>query len=95
MKEKNLKSKIKNNIKKIVEFLLIFIISVAILLFLITIVCDVYNEIEDNSSFVCVETTPSWKIVYHKETKVMYVVSDKSKFTLLVDANGKPMIWKD
>lgn len=29
----------------------------------------------DNSMFVCIETTDYWKIVYHKETKVMYAVN--------------------
>lgn len=55
---------------------------------------------EDNPSmFVCVETTTSWEIVYHRETKVMYAVSGGSHnygtFTLLVDADGNPMVWKE
>lgn len=52
----------------------------------------------DASMFMCVEETTCWKVVYHKETKVMYAVSDWShgsgKFALLVDADGKPMLWE-
>lgn len=54
---------------------------------------------KDTSMFVCVETTSTWQIVYHKETKVMYAVSDSSYnygiFTLLVDVDGKPMLWEN
>lgn len=54
---------------------------------------------EDNTSmFVTIETTTFWDVVYHKDTKVMYVVSTGSynhgTFTLLVDADGKPMIYE-
>lgn len=52
---------------------------------------------EDTSMFIKVETTTDWDVVYHKDTKVMYVVSDggynEGTFTLLVDADGKPMIY--
>lgn len=55
------------------------------------------NE-DDTSMFVEVETTTLWKVVYHKDTKVMYAVSDsnynRGTFTLLVDADGKPMIYE-
>ena len=49
--------------------------------------------------FIEVEQAMCWKIVYHKETKVMYAVSDGSynhgTFTLLVNAYGTPMLYKD
>lgn len=52
----------------------------------------------DASMFVCVETTMTWRIVYHKETKVMYAVSTygygSGVFTLLVDRDGSPMVWE-
>lgn len=65
-----------------------------------TLFFDDSNEYPDGeSSFVCVETTSTSKIVYHKETKVMYVVStgrnDKGVFTMLVDEDGNPMIWEE
>lgn len=51
----------------------------------------------NTSMFVQIERTKEWCVVYHKETKVMYVVSDgdynHGTFTLLVDANGNPMIY--
>lgn len=37
-------------------------------------------------------------IVYHKDTKVMYVVTSYCKnnvFTLLVNPDGTPMLWDD
>lgn len=60
---------------------------------------NVENERKkDTSMFVCVETTATWQIVYHKETRVMYAVSDGSynygTFTVLLDADGKPMLWE-
>lgn len=40
----------------------------------------------------------SYDIVYHKQTKVMYVVSEgeynRGNFTLLVNPDGTPMIYK-
>ena len=53
---------------------------------------------EPKSMFVLIEQSLSWKVVYHKDTKVMYVVSDGSynrgAFTLLVNADGTPMLWE-
>jgi len=63
--------------------------------------CD--NPVEKNthlgnSDFVMVERTDDFYIVYHKETKVMYAVSDSNynhgNFTLLVNADGTPMTYK-
>ncbi len=40
-----------------------------------------------------------WLIVYRRETKVMYAVSNSNHnvgtFTLLVNADGTPMLWRD
>ena len=63
--------------------------------------CDGKTKVDENiqssSMFVVVECSDIWKIVYHKETKVMYAVSYFSKncgnFTLLVNADGTPMLW--
>ena len=56
------------------------------------------TEEESKSVFVLVEQSLSWQVVYHKYTKVMYVVSDGSynrgTFTLLVNADGTPMIYE-
>jgi len=49
------------------------------------------------SMFIEIESTSSWKVVYHKDTKVMYVVSwggyNCGNFTLLVNADGSPMVY--
>lgn len=51
----------------------------------------------DDSRFMAVESTAHWMIVVDKETSVMYAVSyggyNCGNFTLLVDADGKPLIW--
>ena len=53
---------------------------------------------ETKSTFVVLEETASWKIIYHRETKVMYAVSygvyNCGTFTLLVNADGTPMLWE-
>lgn len=50
------------------------------------------------STFFIVETGPYWLVVYHKDTKVMYAVSNYpynyGTFTLLVNPDGTPMIWE-
>lgn len=56
-------------------------------------------ETKDNTSrFVIVENASSWLVVYDKETLVMYTVSDygegRGVFSVLVDADGKPLLWK-
>lgn len=63
--------------------------------------CDGKTKVDENiqssSMFVVVECSNDWKIVYHKETKVMYAVSDGQyafgTFTLLVNSDGTPMLW--
>lgn len=51
------------------------------------------------SRFVTVEETASWTVVVDKYTHVMYAVSlgdyNRGTFTLLVDAEGKPLIYKE
>lgn len=58
-----------------------------------------HEDIDSNvSMFVEVERSADWQIVYHRDTKVMYAVSDgdynHGTFTLLVDENGSPMIYE-
>ena len=54
---------------------------------------------DDSSMFVSVERAGTWRVVYHKDTKVMYAVShggyNSGTFTLLVDRDGKPLLWED
>lgn len=81
-------------IKIAISFITICIL--AIVIFFIFIMNP--NEFEE-SSFVCVETTSTSEVVYHKETKVMYAVStawfSRGIFTMLVDEEGNPMIWEE
>ena len=62
-------------------------------------VSRVVSESEAESMFVVVETSSTWEIVYHKETRVMYAVSysmyNCGTFTLLVDAEGNPLLWDE
>ena len=52
----------------------------------------------NTSMFVEVESDTYWYVAYHRDTKVMYTVSDgvysRGIFTVLVDADGKPMLWE-
>ena len=78
--------------KKIIA-LMIVVLAVAL-----TGCSEVEEKTSDKSEFVIVEGTSSWYIVYHKKTKVMYAVSQGAynggTFTLLVNADGTPMIWE-
>lgn len=61
------------------------------------------NETSDNAStndasrFVVVESNWAWWIVADKEEGVMYAVSrgtyNIGNFTVLLDKNGRPLIW--
>ena len=54
------------------------------------------NEVK--SMFVLVEKASLWCVVYDRETKVMYAVSyatyNRGTFTMLVNADGTPKLWK-
>ena len=80
---------------------LFLIISISMIALMCFAACD--NPLEKNthlgnSDFVMVESTDNFYVVYHKETKVMYAVSDSiynhGNFTLLVNADGTPMTYK-
>lgn len=57
------------------------------------------NKQNERSMFVEVERTRYWEVVYQRETKVMYVVGggtyNYGTFTLLVNADGSPMLWEE
>lgn len=59
---------------------------------------DTEAEVLPPSMFVEVEDGDYYRVVYHKETKVMYVMSDgnynRGNFTLLVDENGDPLLYE-
>lgn len=51
------------------------------------------------SMFVEIEHTTNYKIVAHRKTRVMYAVSyggyNAGNFTLLVNADGSPMVYEE
>ena len=55
------------------------------------------NESNKSSMFVVVESTSLWDVVYHKDTKVMYIVSrgsyNQGTFTVMVNSEGTPLIY--
>ena len=54
---------------------------------------------QKKSEFVTVETGWVYKVVYNRDTKVMYAVSygpnNQGTFTLLVNADGSPMVYEE
>jgi hypothetical protein len=54
---------------------------------------------DEPSMFILVESNSLWHVVYHRETKVMYAVSDgyynMGNFTVLVNADGTPMLYEE
>ena len=78
----------------------IILICIVLITIIITIGCCNFEAAEDTPKmFIQVERDIHWRIVYHRDTKVMYAVSntglDKGDgiFTLLVDAEGKPLLY--
>lgn len=77
------------------------VISLGLLITLVGCDDDILQEEScyyESSMFITVERARNWNIVYHNKTKVMYVVSNSAynygNFVLLVDADGKPMLYK-
>lgn len=56
------------------------------------------KQSDDASRFVLVERTYLCNVVYDRSTMVMYAVSrgiyNEGTFSLLVDANGNPLLWE-
>ena len=62
---------------------------------------EISKEYLDSSMFVIIESTcgtNGWIIVYHKETRVMYAVSQGyynfGNFTVMLNPDGSPMVWE-
>ena len=62
-------------------------------------VTTVHDDIASTSMFIEVERSYTWTVVYHRYTKVMYVVSagnyNYGTFTLMVDENGDPLLYEE
>lgn len=77
---------------------IIVIVLILLMLAGCTSLESVSEDPVDVSRFMMVEKCIPWEIVVDRETKVMYAVSlggyNCGTFTLLVDADGKPLLWE-
>lgn len=86
--------------KKVVRTVCIALVIVLVLCWISGCTSEVSSVAAkyETSMFVEVERTSSWRVVYHRETKVMYTVScggyDYGNFVLLVNADGTPMLYE-
>lgn len=57
------------------------------------------QRVEKESMFIMVENASMYCVLYDRKTKVMYAVSKYGSgsgvFTLLVNADGSPKLWKE
>ena len=90
--------------KRIVAGLAAFLIIVSMILMFagcasIRAEAKEVEETGDGNTFVLVDADYYCWVVYHKDTKVMYAVSRSPNnigtYTLLVNTDGTPMIWKE
>ena len=82
----------------------ILCLVIAIMLMLTCVGCNnmetaqkTQQQTSSKSMFVLIESNTLWNkynVVYHKETKVMYAVSSATVFTVMLDADGKPLLWE-
>ena len=93
----------KKAIKRIVAGLAAFLIIVSIVLMFagcasIRAEAKEVDDTDDGNTFILVNADYYCWVVYHKDTKVMYAVSRSPNnigtYTLLVNADGTPMIWE-
>ena len=80
-------------------------LSVALAVVMAVCLVGCGQEVKDKSDknspsmFVCIETTVNWKVVYHKDTKVMYAVSNRrynrGVFSPLYNADGTLQIYEE
>lgn len=91
-------------VKRIVAGLAAFLIIVSIILMFTGCAstraeAKEVDDVDDGNTFVLVDADYYCWVVYHKDTKVMYAVSRSPNnigtYTLLVNADGTPMIWKE
>ncbi len=58
-----------------------------------------FSQSSPISMFIVIENGYFYKVVYHRETKVMYIMSkgpyNCGNFTVMVDADGLPLLYED
>ena len=93
----------KKMIKRIIAGLAAFLIILSIMLTFagcasIKAEAKEVDDTDDGNTFILVDADYHCWVVYHKDTKVMYAVSrapnNIGTYTLLVNADGTPMIWE-
>ena len=93
----------RKTVKRIVAGLAAFLIIVSIMLMFagcssIRAEATEVDDTDDGNTFILVNADYYCWVVYHKVTKVMYAVSrapnNIGTYTLLVNADGTPMIWE-
>lgn len=56
------------------------------------------EPLSEQSMFVVVEKGINYQVVYHNDTKVMYVISygmyNGGTFVVMLNADGTPQVWK-
>ena len=85
------------------------ILGLAAFVVIIGLICTVLVGCDDNTAYAATENEPyfivvyedylnHYKVVYDKETKVMYTLSDgqynRGNFAMLVNADGTPKLYK-
>ena len=94
----------KKMIKRIIAGLAAFLIILSIMLTFagctsIEAEAKEVDDTDDGNTFILVDADYYCWVVYHKDTKVMYAVSRSPNnigtYTLLVNVDGTPMIWKE
>lgn len=87
-------------IRTVVFNSLCFVLVIVLLVGACSFMAQVNAKYEaEHSMFGVVESSSQWKIVYHKETRVMYAVRQggftTGNFEVLVNPDGSPMLYKE
>ena len=94
----------KKTIKRIIAGLAAFLVITSIVVMLAGYTstraeAKEVDDVDDGNTFILVDADYYCWIVYHKDTKVMYAVSrsgyNSGTYTVLVNADGTPMIWEE
>ena len=94
----------RKTIKRIVASLAVFLVIISIVVMFAGCTstraeAKEVDDVDDGNTFILVDADYYCWIVYHKDTKVMYAVSrsgyNAGTYTVLVNADGTPMIWEE
>ena len=69
-------------------------ILMLILTLISIIMCTGCGGNDSSKRFVTVETGFSHNISYDRETKVMYIIGSYGNATIMLDSDGKPLLYK-